>query len=302
MALDEGAEIAIEAIIETDGSRPVFLVQDDSLNSKATALSGPWQTLLASSQNEIQSVVRAVGRVNDPAHPQRFQGTAFMVAPGIVMTNRHVLQGIAGNNDGSWTFKPDITVDFSREYGRDRVSSFAVKEVLFTGSQPIDPWSLNHDLLDLALLRIEEAPGRTWPLPLPITIRPEAGDVPRAVVVSGFPGDPYTKEAIDLKKKLFQLIFGYKILAPGRVKLGTGEVAPNKQWSLGHDATTLPGNSGSCIIDIESGAEVVALHYAGKPRIVNFAHVLARVGGESVPGTGLHLIDYLTGKGATIRS
>ncbi|WP_374422790.1 serine protease [Paracoccus sp. (in: a-proteobacteria)] len=302
--LDEAAEVGLEAIIETDGTRPVLLVQDDALNSAAVAATGDWQTLLGSSQKEISQIVRAVGRVNDPSHAQRFQGTAFMVAPGILMTNRHVLQGIAAEDDGRWTLRDDITVDFAQEYKRDRMARFAIREVLFAGPDLIDVFSIDHDLLDLALLRVEaETLDRRWPLPLPITVRPEADDVPRAVVVSGFPGDPQSSVATTLKKKLFDLIFGYKILAPGRVKKGAGEIAGNgRNWSIGHDATTLPGNSGSCIIDIESGAEVMALHYAGAQEVVNFAHVLGLVGNEKAGTTGKSLLELLKAEGAVLRT
>jgi hypothetical protein len=301
--LDPAAEAGLEAIIETDGTRPVFIVQDERLNDGAVAGAQQWQTLLSERQSAIAAVARAVGRVNDPTAEQPFQGTAFVVAPGLVMTNLHVLQGIAKKAEGRWNLKPNITIDFAREYKRLHTMTFDVKEVLYAGPKPIDPWNIDHDVLDIVLLRIEEEKSdRRWPSPLPIVIRPEADDPGRAIVSCGFPGDPKTDEPADLKLKLFELIFGYKVLAPGRIKRTAGELANNeKKWSIGHDATTLPGNSGSCIIDIEAGADVVALHYAGSPRIINFAHVLGLIGDEPVPGTGKSLLEFLRGEGATIR-
>jgi hypothetical protein len=301
--LDRAAEVGLEAIIETDGSRPVFIVQDDQLDANALAVADQWQTLLSSRRSEIAAVTQAVGRVNDPAAAQRFQGTAFAVAPGLVMTNRHVLQAIASNSSGSWVLKPGITIDFAREYKRPRTRELAVKEVVFAGPKPVNIFAIDHDILDVALLRIENGDaGRPWPLPLPIVIRPEAHNPSRTIVACGFPGDPHTDEPADLKLKLFNLIFTYKILAPGRVKRTAGELAHNaRKWSIGHDATTLPGNSGSCLIDIEAGAEVVALHYAGSPRVINYAHVLGLVGDEPVPNTGKSLLEFLRSEGAAIR-
>lgn len=301
--LDPAAEIGIEAIIETDGTRPVFLVQDDALDPSAVATSEQWETLMAGRKLEIGRIAKAVGRVNDKSAPQRFQGTAFAVAPGIVMTNRHVLQGIASKTGGVWTFRDGIDVDFGREYKRDRVLSFGVKEVLFAGNDRVDPFNIDHDILDLVLLRLaDQEPGRPWPLPLPIVITPESDAPSRSIVSCGFPGDPSTNEPADLKMKLFKLIFGYKVLAPGRIKFTAGEIEGNKKkWSLGHDATTLPGNSGSCIIDIEAGNEVVALHYAGQPRLINFAHVLGVAGKEIMPTSGESILDFLKSKGAKIR-
>lgn len=302
--LDAAAEAGLEAIIETDGSRPVFLVQDNALNAAAIQASSEWHLLMASRTSEIERVARAVGRVNDPSGTQRFQGTAFSVAPGIVMTNRHVLQAIATQSGSSWTFKSGINIDFAREYERDRIASVAIRDVLFAGPSVIDPFNIKHELLDIALLQLEdEQATKPWPSPLPIVIRPETCEPPRAVVTCGFPGDPFTDEPADLKLKLFQLIFGYKVMAPGRISRGPAELAQSeRKWSIGHDTTTLPGNSGSCIIDIEAGAEVIGLHYAGQPRVMNFGHVLRRVGGEPVPGTGQDLIAFLKSRGATIKS
>lgn len=301
--LDHAAEAGLEAVIETDGTRPVFLVQDNALDSTAVAAAEQWTTLMTDRRAEIERVAKAVGRVNDKSAPQRFQGTAFAVAPGLVMTNRHVLQAIASRSSGTWVFKPDINVDFAREFGRDRVLSFGVREVVFAGDRAVNPFSIDHDILDLVLLRLgDEEPGRQWPAPLPIVIRPEADSPSRTVASCGFPGDPGTNETSDLKMKLFKLIFGVKVLAPGRIKLVAGEIEGNtRKWSLGHDATTLPGNSGSCLIDIEAGSDVVALHYAGTPRVINFAHVLGVAGRETMPAIGKSILDFLKSQGGTIR-
>jgi hypothetical protein len=302
--LDTDAEVGLEAIIETDGSRPIFLVQDNALNPTAVQASSEWRTLMDTRAPEIERIAKAVGRVNDPSGVQRFQGTAFAIAPGIVMTNRHVLQAIATQSGSDWTFKPGVNIDFAREYDRDRVAKFAIKNVLFAGAGVIDPFNIKHELLDLALLQLEdERATKPWPVPLPIVVRPEAGEPPRALVTCGFPGDPFTNEPADLKMKLFQLIFGYKVVAPGRIDRGPSELEHSaREWSIGHDATTLPGNSGSCLIDIEAGDGVVGLHYAGHPRVTNFGHVLRRVGGEPVPGAGEDLITFLKSRGATIQS
>ncbi len=302
--LDAAAEASIEAIIETDGSRPVFLVQDDALNPAAVQASSEWRELMSTRAAEIKRVAKAVGRVNDPSAPQRFQGSAFAVAPGIVMTNRHVLQAIATQSGAGWAFKPNISIDFAREYDRDSIASVGVRAALFAGPSAIDPFNIRHELLDIALLQLEdEQPGTRWPSPLPIVVRPETCEPPRTVMTCGFPGDPFTDEPVDLKVKLFQLIFGYKVMAPGRIRQGPAELEHSeKKWSIGHDATTLPGNSGSCIIDIEAGAEVIGLHYAGQPRVMNFGHVLRRVGGEPVPGQDQDLMTFLKSRGATIKS
>ena len=57
------------------------------------------------------------------------------------------------------------------------------------------------------------------------------------------------------------------------------------------DATTAPNTE----------LRTVALHYAGQPRIINFAHVLGVAGRDKMPGTGKTILDFLKSQGATIR-
>ena len=47
-------------------------------------------------------------------------------------------------------------------------------------------------------------------------------------------------------------------------------------WVVNHDATTLGGSSGSCVVDFANdGATVMGLHFGGKSRAENWAHALA---------------------------
>jgi V8-like Glu-specific endopeptidase len=78
---------------------------------------------------------------------------------------------------------------------------------------------------------------------------------------------------------LFNDKFGVKRLAPGVVKTPVDEVAGDpKKWICTHDASTLGGNSGSCIVDLSGdGLRVMALHFAGVNRAQNWAHATVRL-------------------------
>jgi V8-like Glu-specific endopeptidase len=78
---------------------------------------------------------------------------------------------------------------------------------------------------------------------------------------------------------IFNNKFGVKRLAPGTVKAGPGEIEEDsKSWICAHDASTLGGNSGSCVADLsEDGFRITGLHFAGINREQNWAHVAARL-------------------------
>ena len=45
-----------------------------------------------------------------------------------------------------------------------------------------------------------------------------------------------------------------------------------------HDASTLGGNSGSCVVEFRvQGKSVVGLHFGGAKRQENYAHSIARI-------------------------
>jgi V8-like Glu-specific endopeptidase len=69
-------------------------------------------------------------------------------------------------------------------------------------------------------------------------------------------------------RSIFAGIYGVKRLQPGtiRTRLALGS-------TIKHDASTLGGNSGSCVVDLESG-KVLGLHFAGKYRRYNTAIAL----------------------------
>lgn len=281
-ALTPAMMIGLEAVILADGSRPALFLRDGRLDPNDPDL-GDWAAQAMQARLPIARVAASVGRVNLPAAEQGFVGTAFAVAEGVVATNRHVLEALADPcpaAPGGWRLKPGAGVDFRAEKDRDPDPArlFAVADVAWAGPEPIagvvDPAKL-----DLALLRL--APG-AGPFPAKLTLAAQGADPGTAasLYVVGFPGRPAPgAESSPVLERLFAHTYGVKRWAPGLVELKLGEVAGDADppWTFGHDASTLGGNSGACVVDLTDGETVIGLHFGGRRRLQNYAHAVSRI-------------------------
>jgi len=294
--LTKGEAFGLEAVIESDGSRPVLFLQDGSINLDAPELQGSlsarWKYDAARFLGGIKKVAASVGAVQLPAFGNKRFGTAFVIAPGLVVTNRHVLEEAAQLVNGVWQWRYAVEVDFSGEYQRPSESCFPLGEVVFVGPDPINR-RINFSNLDLAVIRVS---GDLANLPAPLSFE---GTVDRVAVrddrqppiyVVGFPAQPLLEpgkagnaapraghEYEEILEKLYKNRFGSKRWAPGLVEAGAGQLAGDtRKWIMSHDASTLGGNSGSCVVDFgETGERVVGVHFGGRPRVENYAHVVA---------------------------
>ncbi|BCB83279.1 trypsin-like serine peptidase [Phytohabitans suffuscus] len=289
----------LEAVVLSDGSRPVLFVQDDFVDLTAPSI-GDYAAPLSRLREQVREVCAGVGRVDDPsAAPLGYQGTAWVVAEGLVVTNYHVLEAIALGGvrlDGQFhgRLRPGVAVHFGHEVRGSRDERrFPIRRVVAVGragapglAHP-DLRGLNFDGLDLAVLELEPVPRRPFPAP----VRVARGDDPltmgglatagRGVYLVGYPGQEASTTP-HLFMKLFAGVKTFKRLAPGRIMAAAGGVPHDPRgWVLTHDATTLGGNSGSAVVDLDAdGRTALALHFAGEPDRRNFAHALERVTNE----------------------
>jgi hypothetical protein len=142
-----------------------------------------------------------------------------------------------------------------------------------------------HPALDLALLRVVPSGGGGVPAK-PLTVMSEdpgplAG---RDVYVLGYPAPDHRNNPA-LQRSIFGDRFFVKRLQPGALMTApAGAITRMEPCSTGaepedvvfHDASTLGGNSGSCVIDLESN-QVIGLHFAGEYMHYNEAVALWRL-------------------------
>lgn len=288
----------LEAVVRTDGSRPVLFVEDDFVDVRAPSI-GAYAASLSRVEDAVRQVCRSVGRVDDPgvgAAPLGYQGTAWVVAEGLVITNYHVLEAIAPGGvrtDGRFEgrLNTGVAVHFGHEVGRlVPQRRFPIRRVVGVGRQgaaehanPDEP-GLNFDGLDLAILELEPVPGQAFPPP----VRVARGDDPRThgglasagreIYLVGYPGNQQSTTP-DLFGTIFAGVKSFKRLAPGVIMAAAGDVAHDPRgWILTHDASTLGGNSGSAVVDLASdGRTVLGLHFAGRHARQNWAHATEKI-------------------------
>ena len=299
---------ALEAIVAFDGTRPSFLVRNDRIDFDSSFAVDPWRVQLDPHLDDLRHFASCVGRVEGgEAHV----GTAFLIAPTLALTNRHVAQSIADVGVDPPDLLNPAFLDFGREDGSGRASHDrrAVKRVLLVGADEIISGPVVHSRLDLALLEVAPSalPGAEGVRFLPLSSR--AGALPGGWLVGavGYPSDwhTYVPERLQTEydavlKRLLDGDTGTKRFAPGRT---TGMVDGAPGWSATHDATTINGNSGSPMAHIRSGAlKVTGLHYGGRwgGERTNWVHVLGNCGdGACFPG-GVTLRDALARHGVTL--
>lgn len=261
--LDEAERRGAEAIVALLG-RPALLVQEGMFAPPPA----PWR-VLERHRARIEATLPAVGRVEIAGEDGRpcGVGTGFLAGPGVLMTNRHVAELFcAAEGDGVWRMRPEARghVDFLEEHRGVRAHEFALTDVVGV-----------HPRHDLALLRVAPASREGRPLPAPLTVAASGGEMRtgRPVYVVGYPAyddrNPVAEMLI-----LFSGVFEVKRLQPGKVVR-----VEERAGQLVHDASTLGGNSGSCVVDLETH-RVVGLHAGGLVALGNTAVALWRLRGD----------------------
>ncbi|HZF48471.1 MAG TPA: DNA/RNA non-specific endonuclease [Polyangiaceae bacterium] len=263
----------LEKIIR-DIDRPALLVTNDSFPPSALPT---WRAYLENARPSLERAVRGVGRVDIEAYNRRhFLGTAWVVAPSIVVTNRHVATLFARYApDGTFPIRKDalgkpvrVLVDFKKEHQSLAVHSFQVKEVLHM--EPDDGVSP-----DLAVLRIDDKSDQGLPPPEPLPLSNLDVQDDQLVACIGYPGEDPDEPNAEALDRYFNRIYHVKRLSPGLAR------TDGIEWRFRHDCTTLSGSSGSAVVDLIDGA-AIGLHFSGASGVTNYAvrasTVLARLG------------------------
>jgi hypothetical protein len=197
----------------------------------------------------------------------------------------------------------DVTIDFADTPSSATGSSrFRIKSVIGAGLDDIDLDRIEFSDLDAATLEVESVNDLGAELPAPLELRrdPTLADVKREIFIIGYPARPavlprdaagdINMEVVKRLSELFGTDYGNKYLAPGEVILAVGgHPGDVRRHMFCHDATTLGGNSGSCILSFNELA-AVGLHFGGDWLKQNFAHGLGVLSGSGPFLAGLNWV------------
>jgi hypothetical protein len=251
--IDETERFGLRAIVHLEG-RPAILIEDGDFEPPPHE----WMRL-ADRRAQIREVIARSGRVEVDGHVELdWVGTASLVAPATVMTNRHVADEFCARKRDTWTFRQGMApgVDFLAERGNTASLEFKITDVVGI-----------HDDHDLALLRVEStsSDGRALPDPLPVAASEPPDLFERDVYVVGYPAWDSRRNEPEPLRRIFADVYNVKRLQPGRA---TGY--STMYGALEHDCSTLGGNSGSPVVDLETN-RVIGLHFGGRYGIGNYA-------------------------------
>ncbi len=263
--LSPSEQIGLEAVILLFG-RPALLVQNGTFPTPPTG----WE-VLDLNRPQIEASLKSVGRIE--LLNRSMVGTGFLVAPNVVMTNRHVAEVFAIPSDtGDWTFKLGRVpaIDYFDESGGTASATFKVRKVI----------GIHPDVrIDLALLEVERTalPGAPADFSAP-PVLPIAGTEPVVagsdfnVYLVGYPAsDNQGITPPEVLTRIFGDIFEVKRLQPGTMT-AISSALPR----FSHDCSTLGGNSGSCVVALDTH-QVIGLHFSGGYKESNFAVALWRL-------------------------
>ena len=213
----------------------------------------------------ITPVIAGVGRIE---LANKFKiGTGFIVGDKRVLTNNHVVCGLLGLDSAAWrntrqTFEETMKAynkswangsntrprfEMAGEFGSDKTSVVRINRVL-----------ASHQTVDMAVLELDAVPEKA--VRVTLATKQPATFEGRRVYAVGYPvaDNPWKPAPFPILRRVFgqDESLGMKRLSPGTV------MGWESEHQFHHDASTLRGSSGSCIVDFDDH-QVVGLHFAG---------------------------------------
>ena len=252
--IDEVPTILERVITLQAGARPVARIRNNQIT---TEFIGPdsesWGDVIREYKEFIDKAIPAVGRIELKNSEYNWVGTGWLVAEGIIVTNRHVADYFSSKDPKSsqFVFLPGLLsgpviskIDFLEEDSRSDSVEHSITSVL---------WIATSEEVDVAFLRISKASG--IPMPRPIDL---ADDVKEETLIAaiGYPARDSSIRDQELVIRIFgDDVYEKKRLAPGKLMGIEGT-------TLTHDCSTLGGNSGSVLLNMKTG-KAVGIHYGG---------------------------------------
>jgi len=240
---------SIEAIVHKKYRPAIFII-----NNTYEMPPNPWQHFdQEQARTNIEKNIPLIGRIELPGIGIPYGGTGFVVGSDLIMTNRHVAEMFArGLGISRLRFKSRMEAGIN--FRKEIVPSPDVKDLRVVNVVMIHPhW-------DMALLRVEGLPENQRPLSLSTHSADDM--IGRDIAVIGYPAQD-SRNDIALQNEIFGGVYNVKRMQPGKLDPRARILSFGQEVdAITHDASTLGGNSGSAVIDVQTG-DVIALHFAG---------------------------------------
>jgi hypothetical protein len=254
--------LALETVLTTRG-RPALAVlagQIERLHADKHSACEMWRAPLELHESNLVAAANATGAVMVTRKGRRepsVQGSAWLIQPDLAISNRHVLFPDLGTqlalrrrDDPTAASLPeglDVWIDFAFDDGPRREQRYNIIDVPYV--------SREHDPVDVAILRIQPAAANSRPALQPLHLARSTA-VPEELYVVGHPCriDGRIPENV-------RAVFG---IPDERKRVSLGKSLDHDALDVFHDASTIDGYSGGCLLGFMS-KEVIGLHYYGDP-------------------------------------
>jgi endonuclease G len=251
--------IGLESIV-LRRTRPVLAIRDNDtkLDFIDKADSEIWLARLTKAKPFLDSAIRSVGRIDLQGARLDWVGTGWLVADNILVTNRHVAREFAARKGDGYTFQLGLNgpmsadVDFLQEIDNPATLIFKLIKPLYIEEEP-GP--------DISFFEVEITSGNSK-LATPIKLAAKVA-VTANVATIGYPAYDSRIPEPNLMEDIFGKTYNKKRLAPGGI-------TSVEEARILHSCTTLGGNSGSAVIDLDTG-EALGLHFSGSFLATNYA-------------------------------
>lgn len=256
---DDEEALGLESII-LRRERPVLAIKEDEaqLVFADEIDSQIWRQRLESARPHLDRAIRAVGRIELKGSHLDWVGTGWLVSDKVIVTNRHVANEFALRDGEGFAFRMGdrapvaAAIDFLQEIDNPATRVFQLVRPLHI-EEPPGP--------DLAFFEVAATTGAAA-LAQPIELAAQVVATENAATI-GYPAYDSRIPEPDLMERIYGSVYNKKRLAPGAVT----RVDPKRVL---HNCTTLGGNSGSAVIDLNSG-KALGLHYSGSFLTTNYA-------------------------------
>lgn len=248
-----------EALIIPDKRPVIDLVTGNTFRRPS---SRRWRFLYEDQEirKRIEAAAAAVGRVEleGDASLAPYLGTGFMVGPNLLLTNRHVADDFVRGVGDRIRFTPGVQPKVDMESWIVPSDGFFLK---------VNRALIVHPHWDAAILEVEGFTGTS----LKLLAEAPRGLERRQVAIIGYPAFD-RRNAVSTQYEVFRGTFEVKRLQPGLIMQGRAPIRSfgHTVEAVSHDSSTLGGNSGSAVVDLETG-HVVGLHFGGIYLKANYA-------------------------------